>query len=324
MQFKPEQTFADVERLARAGRLQEAFGLMVALAERDEPLALFTLANFFWQGGPVDRDIVKAHSLFVRASAAGHADAHAFVTNLLGNGVLGERDWRQALERLKVEANVDPYRRLALQVLQAMGVDSEGNPASLPTGKPLSDKLDVAIFPALFSASECDLVLAAAEQRYQPSTIHEANGREVPHPLRSSTGAPLHWLIEDPALHALNRRLAAITGTMYEQAEPMLVLRYAPGQQYRPHLDALPGVANQRIVTALVYLDDLYQGGETEFPHLGLKVKGERGDVLIFRNLAADGTAEPLSEHAGLPVISGVKHVASRWIRQESMIPPTS
>ena len=97
-----------------------------------------------------------------------------------------------------------------------------------------------------------------------------------------------------------------------------MVLRYQQGQEYRPHLDALPGLENQRVLTALVYLNDAYLGGETEFTRLGLKVKGRKGDVLVFRNTTADGSPDPISEHAGLPVVNGIKYLGSRWIRDRS------
>ena len=50
----------------------------------------------------------------------------------------------------------------------------------------------------------------------------------------------MHWLIEDPVIHALNRRLAAVSGTAWDQGEPLQILRYSPGQQYRNHFDFFP------------------------------------------------------------------------------------
>jgi prolyl 4-hydroxylase len=140
------------------------------------------------------------------------------------------------------------------------------------------------------------------------------SGESVTDAIRTSDGATIHWLIEDPATHALNRRLAALSGTLVEQGEPLYILRYQPGQQYRPHTDWLPG-ANPRVLTALVYLNDGYEGGETEFVKAGLRVRGRKGDVLIFRSQGPDGGLDPLSEHAGLPVTNGTKYLASRWIR---------
>lgn len=314
-------SFVEVRNLAKAGRLNEAFELILALAEQGDAEALITLADFYWQGGPVEQDPRRARDLFQRASEAGHPLGRMFYTNLLASGLFGPRDWRGAIDRLGGEGGLDPYRARVVETLDGMDLDEEGAPCTALESRKLSDALEINLFPGLFSAAECDLVLAAAEPRYLRSTIHDSRGRETPHPLRSSDGAPIHWLIEDPAIQALNRRLARASGTTYAQAEPLLVLRYQNGQEYRRHFDALPSLTNQRVKTALVYLNDGYGGGETEFPRLGLKVKGRKGDVLVFRNAAPDGTPDPLSEHAGLPVVDGVKYLASRWIRAARHLP---
>ena len=99
------------------------------------------------------------------------------------------------------------------------------------------------------------------------------------------------------------------------------MLRYRPGQQYRPHIDALPGVANQRQLTAILFCNDGFAGGETRFPRLDLTVRAREGDLLLFANVQADGTSDARSEHAGLPVIEGEKWIATRWIRQQRYHP---
>lgn len=313
--------FAKVHELAKTGRLDEALDLLHELADDDEPESLITLGNFYWQGGPVEQDPVRGRALFERAAAAGHPLAQTFHTNLLASGVFGTRDWPAALARLAVEARSNPERAQMLAALQSMNIDEDGGPRTMPRYESLCDELEVRIYRGLFSSDECRLVRAIAEPRYMRSVIHDAQGNEVPHPLRSSDGAPLHWLIEDPAIHALNRRLAAASNTLYDQAEPLLVLRYKPGQQYHRHFDALAGLDNQRIKTALVYLNEDYSGGETEFSRLGLKIKGRSGDVLVFANTDSSGQPHPLAEHAGLPVTSGTKYLGSRWIREHRHLP---
>ena len=124
--------------------------------------------------------------------------------------------------------------------------------------------------------------------------------------------------MEDPVVAALNRRIAALSGTPYANGEPLQLLRYRPGAEYKPHLDALPpGSGNQRILTVIVYLSDAYEGGETQFPRTGLTIRGRAGDALMFANVLPDGTPDPLSVHAGLPVRRGEKTIATRWIREE-------
>ena len=105
--------------------------------------------------------------------------------------------------------------------------------------------------------------------------------------------------------------------------KPLQVLRYGPGQQYKPHLDALPGLANQRRWTALIYLNDDYEGGETAFLESGHVLRGRTGDMLLFENALPDGRPDPRTRHAGRPVASGIKLLASRWIRERPADPAT-
>ena len=89
-------------------------------------------------------------------------------------------------------------------------------------------------------------------------------------PVRNSDGMGFTWPLENPAVHALNRRIAAASDTGPEQGEPLQVLRYRPGEQYRTHYDAIPGFANQREWTMIIWLNADYRGGETHFPQIGL------------------------------------------------------
>ena len=114
-------------------------------------------------------------------------------------------------------------------------------------------------------------------------------------------------------------RLAKASGTNVRQGEPLQVLRYLPGQEYRPHFDALGQAENQRILTFLVYLNDGYDGGGTRFMKSALTVNGRRGDALLYRNADDSGRPDPNSQHAGEPLKAGEKFIASRWIRQRAL-----
>ena len=149
-------------------------------------------------------------------------------------------------------------------------------------------------FPALFSSAECAYLIEAAAPILQPSVVVDPRtGSQVPNPVRTSSAAGFPFTDENPAIHALNRRLAAASGTDVRAGEPLQVLRYAPGQQYREHSDALPGVA--AIAAARPDLPRLSQRGyrrrRNVLPRLGLKVRGRTGDGLLFRNASADGQA---------------------------------
>jgi prolyl 4-hydroxylase len=272
-----------------------------------------------WRGGPVPRDHVRGRALFEAADKAGHPRATPLVTNFLANGIAGRRDWPAALERLRREAAADAGRAATFELLAGMELTEEGDPERVPEPEPLSKAPHIVRFAAAFTPAECDYLIALAQPGFAPSMVNKGT-QTVRDPIRSSDGATVHWMIEDPAIHAFNRRLAALSGTRPEQGEPLLILRYQPGQEYRRHYD-WTGEPNRRMQTALVYLNQGYGGGETEFPKVGLKVRGQRGDVLIFRNAGADGKLDPLTEHAGLPVLGGIKYLASRWIRDRRHVP---
>ncbi|MDB5692983.1 MAG: hypothetical protein JWO81_2046 [Alphaproteobacteria bacterium] len=313
---------AETAALIQAGRKGEAVLLVNRLALMGDVSALSILADWRLSGDIVPQDLTLARDLYRRAGEAGNEAAAVFHTNLLANGLGGGRDWKGALARLKIEARHDPHRRRALAVLDRMKLDAVGDPVSLPPARRLSEAPDLRLLPRLFSADECDYLVEAAKPGFQPSVVVDLDsGRDYQDPIRTSDGSTMHWLIEDPAVHALNRRLAAIGGTAAEQGEPLQVLRYRPGQQYRTHMDWLPGEANKRVLTALVYLNEGYGGGETAFVKTALEVKGRKGDAILFRNALPDGRPDPASEHAGLPVTKGVKLLASRWIRERRHMP---
>ena len=307
--------------LSAEGRNDEALAIIRHEADRGDPEAIFTLADMYWRGMVVEPDYGQGRLLFARAAEAGHPMAGRAYTNLLATGIAGPRDWPAAMARLREEARVDSRRGWMLRLIEAMDLTPTGFVVSPPRGETISERPDIMVFRGLFTPDECDFLVAVAEPTFTASKIFIDETRAEAHPLRTSNDAPIHWIIEDPAIHALNRRIAAASGTRYEQAEPLLILRYRPGQEYRKHLDWLPGVDNQRFKTALVYLNEDYEGGETEFVQLRFKFRGRKGDAIVFRNTLDDGRADPLTEHAGLPVISGTKYLASRWIRERRYTP---
>jgi len=140
-------------------------------------------------------------------------------------------------------------------------------------------------------------------------------GRAIPHPIRTSDAAVIGPVREDPVIRAINVRIARISGTAVAQGEALTVLRYSPGQHFKLHSDVLPHVRNQRVATVIVYLNEGFAGGETLFPHHDLKIVPNGGDAIIFDNVDATGRPLDSARHAGVAPHSGVKWIATRWIR---------
>lgn len=318
--MQPSATpIAEVFALSQAGRTDEALELLDRLAAAGDPEAMFALGDLHWRGGLVARDYARARALFARASDAGHPAARRAHTNLLASGYGGVRDWSAAIRRLREEARDDRRRARMLALIEAMELTRDGDPVAAPDGQRISESPDLMLFPRLFTAAECAFLIEVAEPTFERSLVGYGEGDDQLNSHRTSDGSVMHCLIEDPVIHALNRRLAAASGSTVEQGEPLLILRYHPGQEFRRHVDALPGVRNQRVKTALVYLNQGFEGGETAFTRADLGIRARTGNAIIFGNLGPDGRADLMSEHAGLPVTRGVKYLASRWIRRDAL-----
>ncbi|HEX9931350.1 MAG TPA: 2OG-Fe(II) oxygenase [Allosphingosinicella sp.] len=290
------------------------------MAEAD---ALFERAAAALTGAGGRRDTAAARELFRQAAAAGSRNAAVIFTNLVASGVGGPRDWPAALRFLESLAPSGRRSQRELETVRAMALTPAGDPAEVPRGERVCEAPEIVHFAGFFTAAECRYLIEAAEPMLEPSVVVDnATGRQVRDPVRTSDGAGFTWPLETLAVHALNRRIAAASGTTPEQGEPLQVLRYRPGDQYRTHFDAIPGFENQRVYTLLVWLNDAFEGGETEFPEAGLSLRFPAGDAILFRNVGADGRRDPAAAHAGLPVTKGEKLIASRWIRARPFEPP--
>lgn len=85
------------------------------------------------------------------------------------------------------------------------------------------------------------------------------------------------------------------------------LLRYQEGEQFGLHTDAILGRAEGfRQLSALLYLNDDYTGGETYFPRQSLKFKARAGDLLLF-------PSNFCYPHEALPVTKGTKYAVVTW-----------
>jgi len=191
----------------------------------------------------------------------------------------------------------------------------------------LSPSPSIQRLPGFFSLVECDYVAGLAAPLLGPARIFDpATGQAKQDPYRRSLVANLAPMKQDLVLVALEQRISRACEIPLDHGEMLAVLAYGPGHEYKPHRDYIiddggAGTADlarggQRIATFLTALNDDFEGGETAFPQAGLTVKLHKGDGLLFRNVDSEGQIDPATLHAGLPVKSGSKWLASKWMRQ--------
>jgi hypothetical protein len=87
----------------------------------------------------------------------------------------------------------------------------------------------------------------------------------------------------------------------------LIIKRYRPVARecFQPHFDSINEVANRYLVF-LWYLNDVSEGGETEFCDLDLRVVPRAGRLLMFPPYW-------MYQHAGLPPRSGDKYILSTY-----------
>lgn len=90
--------------------------------------------------------------------------------------------------------------------------------------------------------------------------------------------------------------------------ENLRIKRYVADQddQFQPHFDSLDYTCN-RYMVFLWYLNDVVEGGETEFCDLDLRVAARAGRLLMFPPYW-------MYQHAGLPPRSSDKYMISTYL----------
>lgn len=112
-----------------------------------------------------------------------------------------------------------------------------------------------------------------------------------------------------------------------ENCERTLLGKYEPKQSLDPHNDAVSFTKDnnlfsflltggQRILTAILYLNDVDHGGETYFQELDIKIKPRKGRLLIFHNVRENANLpDERTMHSSLPLEQGEKYIATYWFR---------
>jgi prolyl 4-hydroxylase len=145
------------------------------------------------------------------------------------------------------------------------------------------------------------------------------------------TSSSCDMSFDDPLVRSVSKRIDALLGLEPDQGELLQAQRYEPGQEYKLHHDHFPAMASywpqmrvsggQRCWTAMIYLCDVEDGGETHFPRLGVLVPPRRGTLLVWNNMRLDGGPNGETVHAARPVLRGTKYVLTRWYRERPWTP---
>jgi prolyl 4-hydroxylase len=192
----------------------------------------------------------------------------------------------------------------------------------------------VLLFGDLLSADECDEMIRLSRGKLaRSSVVNAATGDYDVHPDRTSEGTHFQRG-ENPLVRCIEQRISELLSYPVDHGEPIQILHYGPGAQYRPHFDffdpELAGndkvlaMGGQRVATLVMYLNDVAAGGSTVFPEVGLDVLPRRGSAVYFAYASDDGQLDRRTLHGGSPVASGEKWIATKWLRQREYSGPSA
>lgn len=197
-----------------------------------------------------------------------------------------------------------------------------------PRSIPLYDEDSFQIYKIdnFLTRDECQQLIHEAEPGFRPSRVGaKTGGVELNAEFRNSHTSFLSENSTAPVVVDVHSRLFDLYGSTAYMSDPMQVHRYRAGEKFGEHFDfhnveqQRERIARQgqRSWTMIIYLDDGCEGGETHFPSIDVTLTPRTGTLVAWNNLHADGTGNELSLHAGTPVISGEKHIISKWFRNK-------
>ncbi len=183
-----------------------------------------------------------------------------------------------------------------------------------------SDVAEIYAFGDFLSAAECQRLCTMIDSVAKPSTLHE---QDYSSGFRTSYSGDLDR--SDSFVMGISRRIDDLLGIDPVCGEPIQGQRYLPGQQFKPHNDWFYTSekywelerkrGGQRSWTAMAFLNEVEEGGETHFTEVGIKLEPKPGVLLVWNNALPDGTPNEGTLHAGTPVLKGAKYVITKWYR---------
>ncbi len=336
-------------RLDEANHHDEAVNWLARAARGGNAEALRLLGLRLLTGRDAPPLPAQGAGMLAESARQGDAQAASVTSVLFGGGFYAPQDWRLALDYLQHAAELgSSSAQDQLRVLSGDGIPCQaGAPdpwkrlrqfievsawTSAPTPAVLSSAPRVLAVKGLVPPEACDWIVEQSRGRLVRAEVHDARtGLTVMGQTRTNQVANFE-LVDTSLLNLfIQAKIAAATGVPTGMMEAFAVLHYGVGEEASEHFDYLdPSVTayaaeiaqlGQRVATCLLYLNEDYKGGETEFPLLGIRHRGGKGDALIFFSADASGVPDPRTVHAGRPPTAGEKWVLSQFIRNRQIAP---
>lgn len=188
---------------------------------------------------------------------------------------------------------------------------------------------DIYYIDNFLDISECYYIIHKAMPNFKRALVSDNKNGKV-----SSARTGMNtWLSynNDTTLLNISKKISNVVNIPIENSENMQVIYYDKNQEYYNHYDSYDfddserskrclSNGGQRMITALCYLNNVGEGGGTNFPNLNIKIIPKRGRLAVFENTYKNTNIKHLNSlHAGMPVITGEKYAFNLWFRENKV-----
>ena len=175
------------------------------------------------------------------------------------------------------------------------------------------------------SNEECDEIISMIESNNQRSSVVTGGGNDRSDITDHRTSSTSNLNTNNKTIQKIHKRISEELNIPIEKGESIQGQLYEEGQYFKPHNDFFNGPAydmhclssGNRTHTLMVYLNDDFDGGETNFPNLKQSVKPVKGKA-IWWNYLKDGKTLKEYLHEGTPVTKGKKYIITSWWRENT------
>ena len=187
-----------------------------------------------------------------------------------------------------------------------------------------TDLLQLYTVENFLSAEECEELCVIIDRNLRPSTVTLISD----YGYRTSRTCDL-GLLDSPVVARLDLKIANTLGIRPSYSESIQAQRYDIGEEFKQHTDYFEpgtpeyrqhaGARGNRTWTFMVYLNGVEAGGATRFFAVDHEFRPAKGMAVAWNNLRPDGTVNPETLHAGMPVTAGHKIVITKWFRERGI-----
>lgn len=177
--------------------------------------------------------------------------------------------------------------------------------------------------PNFLTNQECDYLIQLIDSNNYRSSVSStgADRSEISDVRTSYTST---FSATEGIVNSVKLKISEKLKINVNKGESLQGQKYEVGQYFKAHHDYFSGNSYEkhclhsgnRTHTFMIYLNDDFTGGGTDFTKLNRTIKPEKGKAVIWENII-DGKVNEQSLHEGMAVLEGTKYIITSWWREK-------